>query len=97
MKMREDLIRKREAKGLTQAEMAKKCRCSERLIIGIEEEDWITHPEIAAWLAKGYGFGIRTYNQLVHKDRQKKKLPEPKEPPKSDGFRWSKYYGVLKF
>lgn len=79
--MREALIKKREKLGLTQAQMARKCRCTERLIVGVEEDDWITHPKIAAWLAKGYGFGIRMFNQLVHESRREKVLPEPVEPP----------------
>ena len=79
--MREELMRKCEAKQLTQAQMARKCKCSERLIVGIEEEDWITHPDIASRMAKEYGFGIRTYNQLVHEDRRAKELPKPVQPP----------------
>lgn len=79
--MREDLIKKREAKKLSRAMMAQKCECSERLIFGIEEDDWITHPDIASRLAAGYGFGIRTFNQLVHEGRRMKELPKPVPPP----------------
>ena len=46
--MRSGLIKKREAKKLTRAQMAKKCQCSERLIVGIEEDDWITLPTLQA-------------------------------------------------
>lgn len=87
--MREELMRKREAKQLTQAQMARKCKCSERLIVGIEEEDWITHPDIASRMAKEYGFGIRTYNQLVHEDRRAKELPKPVQPPSAQN--WNGY------
>lgn len=79
--MRTALIKKREAKHLTRVQMAKKCHCSERLIVGVEEDDWITHPQIAARMAKEYGFGIRTYNQLVHEDRQAKAVPEIEKEP----------------
>lgn len=79
--MREDLIKKREAKKLSRTMMAQKCECSERLIFGIEEDDWITHPDIASRLAAGYGFGIRTFNQLVHEDKRVKELPKPVPPP----------------
>lgn len=79
--MRENLIRKRERKGLSREAMAKRCRCSPALIFGIEELDWITHPDIASRLAKEYGFGVRTYNQLVHEDRHVKELPAPVMPP----------------
>lgn len=84
--MRENLIRKREAKRLTQEQMAIKCECSVRLIRGIEEEDWITHPQIAAVLAKEYGFGIRTFNQLVHESKREEKLPEPPKKKKWNGY-----------
>ena len=87
--MRENLIRKREAKQLTQKKMAMLCKCSERLIVGIEEEDWITHPHIASRMAKIYGFGIRAFNQLVHEDRRVKELPAPVDPP--DAKDWGKY------
>lgn len=79
--MRENLTRKREARRLTREQMARKCKCSERLIAGVEEWDWITHPNIASRMAKEYGFGIRTYNQLVHEDKRAKALPEPVPPP----------------
>lgn len=87
--MRSGLIKKREAKKLTQAQMAKKCQCSERLIVGIEEDDWITHPDIASRLAAGYGFGLRTFNQLVHESRRAKELPKPVPPP--DMKAWAKF------
>lgn len=80
--MREDLIKKREAKKLTRDQMARKCQCSPRLILGIEELDWITHPDVASRLAAGYGFGIQTFNQLVHEGRRMKELPAPVPPPK---------------
>lgn len=85
--MREALIRKREAKHLTRDQMARKCQCSPRLIFGIEEEDWITHPDIASRMAKEYGFGIRTFNQLVHEDRRAEKLPESAPPPSMKGWK----------
>lgn len=87
--MRENLIKKREARHLTRAQMARKCQCSPRLIFGIEEEDWITHPDIAGRLAKEYGFGVRTYNKLVHESRKVKALPEPVPPPSE--AKWKGY------
>ena len=88
--MRMDLIRKREAKGLTQTQMAMRCDCSLHLIRGIEEEDWITHPMIAAVMAKQYRFGIRTFNRLVHESKREKTLPEPPKKRKWGGY--AKWY-----
>lgn len=84
--MREKLIRKREAKKLTQAQMANRCSVSERLIIGIEEEDWITHPKIVAVMAQEYGFGMRMFNQLVCESRRVDKLPKPEKPKRWNGW-----------
>ncbi len=81
--MRETLIRRREKKGLSREQMAKRCKCSAALIYGIEELDWITHPHIASRLAKEYGFGVKLFNQLVHENRRVKELPEPVMPPES--------------
>lgn len=93
--MREGLIKKREAKKLTRAQMARKCECSERLITGIEEDDWITHPDIASRLAAGYGFGIRTYNQLVHENHKAKELPKPVPPPDMKAWAQFKSWAAL--
>lgn len=84
--MRKELIRMREAKGLTQGQMATMCECSLRLIRGIEEDDWITHPKIAAVLAKGYGFGIEMFNQLVSEDKREETLPELPKKQQWNGF-----------
>ena len=59
--------------------MAEKCGCSEYLIELLEDGDSeITHPKIAAWIAKEYGLNLNEYNQLVHSSHKAKKLPEAK-------------------
>lgn len=63
-------------------QMANKCQCSETLIFGIEELDWITHPDIASRIAAQYGLDLHGYNQLVHEDRRAETLPEPAPLPK---------------
>lgn len=92
--MREELIAKRQAKGLTQMQMARRCNVSVQLIIGIEADDWITHPKIVAAMAQEYGFGIDTFNQLVCKKRREKTLPKPGRNKKWNG--WMAYNGARK-
>lgn len=80
--MREALIAIRKKKELSLRQMAKKCQCSETLIYGIEELDWITHPDIAAQIAAEYGLDVDGYNQLVHKVRRVETLPKPERKRK---------------
>ena len=75
--MKDFMITKREAKNMTRGQMAKRCGCSEYLIELLEEGDReITHPKIAAWIAKEYGLELDEYNRLVHESHKAKKLPK---------------------
>lgn len=76
--MKEFLIQKRKAKGLTVRQMAVRCECSEALLWPLEVDDnWITHPLIAARIAKEYGLNVDEYNRLVHESHRAEKLPKP--------------------
>lgn len=80
--MKEFMIAKREALGLTRQEMAKRCECSEGLLTLIEEgERDITHPHIASRIAKEYGLDVEEYNRIVHESHRVNKLPKPVAPP----------------
>lgn len=78
--MKEFMIEKRKAKGLTVKQMAIRCECSEALLWPLEVDDnWITHPLIAAKIAKEYGLNVDEYNRLVHESHRAEKLPQPKK------------------
>lgn len=80
--MKEFLIRKREALGLTQAQMAVKCDCSPGLLTAMEEIDrYITHPHIAARIAKAYGLNVQEYNLMVADKHKANKLPKARKRP----------------
>lgn len=78
--MRQWLIDKREALGLTRGEMAQMCYCSEKLLWMLENGRDITHPGIVAWIALRYGLTVDEFNDLVAEKRRVKKLPKPKKP-----------------
>lgn len=86
---RENMIKKREAKGLTIKQMARKCCCSPLLLQKLENGDWITHPRIAARIAAAYGMGVRAYNEIVHSSHKAKQLPAP--TPLPDAEYWYKH------
>lgn len=79
--MREWLIEKRKAQGMTVAQMASKCDCSRRLLEMIEYDDHVTHPDIASRMVAAYGLTLDEFNALVPEERRKKALPEPKAAP----------------
>ncbi|MBE5791643.1 MAG: helix-turn-helix domain-containing protein [Clostridiales bacterium] len=80
--MKDFMIEKREALGLTVCEMAGKCLCSRTLLEMLEESDrHITHPHIAARIAKAYGLSVDEYNRLVSAKHRTNKLPKAKKPP----------------
>lgn len=85
--MKDFMVVKREEKNLTRGEMAKRCGCSEYLIELLEEGDReITHPKIAAWIAKEYGLTVDEYNQLVHRSHKTQKLPKARPWAIYSGF-----------
>ena len=67
--------------GLSIEEMAERCKCSSGLLRNIEENGWITHPNIATRIASKYRLNVDEYNQLVFRDYVATKLPKPVEPP----------------
>lgn len=75
-----ELVTKRRALGLTIPQMAKRCQCSELLLIWLESGD-ITHPNIASRVAHEYGLDVEGYNRLVHADLHVQKLPKRASPP----------------
>lgn len=79
--MRAWMINMREARGRTIDMAAKFCGCSVRLLRMIEEDDTITHPDIAARIANVYGMSVGQYNRLVHKKHRAKVLPDVKSLP----------------
>lgn len=64
--MRECMVAARKKRGLTIAAMAKKCRCSVTLLEMLEwNEDEVTHPNIAARIAKEYKLSKRDAERLL--------------------------------
>ena len=54
--------------------------CSRKLIMMLEENaHTITHPLIAAWIAREYRMDVSEYNGLVHRIHRVKTMPEPVE------------------
>lgn len=89
--MRQWLIDKRKALGLSRKAMGRECKCSERLLEILELDDGITHPGIAAWVAFRYGLTVEQFNMLVSEGRQVQELPPPKEPPTLQEYYADKY------
>lgn len=78
--MHDFMIYKREELGLTRQEMAKQCECSPYLLELLEEgENEITHPQVAARIAREYGLSVDEYQQLVHPKRRTGKIPKIKK------------------
>lgn len=76
--MKTFMIEKRKALKCTLVEMAKRCDCSWRLLEALESGEFdITHPAIAARIAKEYVLTVDEYNQLVHESHHAEKLPKP--------------------
>ena len=64
--MKEFLIEKRLAQGLSRKGMAERCGCSERLLEIVElEAPGLTAPGIALRIAGEYGLDVNEYNRLV--------------------------------
>lgn len=89
--MRQWMIEKREALGLTRRQMAKKCMCSDTLLGMLENADHITHPDIASQIAIEYDLTLDEYNSLVHEDRRVKEIPKKKQQPTVQRYYEMKY------
>lgn len=73
------------------SEMAKQCKCSFGLLRMLEEDDKsITHPNIAARIAKEYGLNLDEYNSLVYADYRGDSIPIAKNPPNE--YNWCDIY-----
>ncbi len=83
--MRDWMIELREKQYLSIKEAAKRSKCSIGLLKGLED-DWITHPNIAARVAHIYGMTPEQYNMLVAKERAVEELPPWIDPPTRDSI-----------
>ena len=78
---REWMIALREAKGLPLETMAKKCRCSTRLLYMVECGS-LTHPDIASDIARAYDMTVHQFNKLVAERHRAFVIPARKAEPK---------------
>lgn len=79
------MIEAREARGVDRQQMGMACGCSEELIYLLEETGTVTHPEIAADIARYLGVGVDRYNELVHKSRRAMVIPAKNQPKPENG------------
>lgn len=79
--MRNWMVDLREAKRKTIEDMAIICKCSRKLL-HIVECGSITHPKIAADIARAYGMTTDQYNMLVDERHKAKAIPVFREPRK---------------
>ena len=71
--MKEFMIRKREARGVSVRWMAKRIGISYKLLIALEENyREITSPRIALRISSEYGLNYEETSKLVHEDRHEK-------------------------
>ena len=84
-KTREKMIAYREKRGYTINEMSAKCKCSVKLL-EIVEHGGITHPDIAADIARAYKLSVKDYNTLVSEKNRVDKIPDPKPEPEWKGW-----------
>ena len=75
------MIEARERMGMDTQALAVKSGCSEELIVHIESAGYITHPHIACRIVRTLKKGVKQYNELVHEDHRKDKLPKWQDPP----------------
>ena len=76
----------RESHGVGTEEMARRCGIGTTLLRGIEEDNWITSPIIAARVCAEYNLDVDDYNSLVNAEFKATKLPKPKPKPDMDGY-----------
>ena len=94
--MRQWMIDMRKRKLMTRQQAAAKAKCSTNLLQMLEEDDEITHPDCAAWIAKAYGMNVSQYNQLVHEKHKADVLPEPKPlPGEKEWFEFQRRAGIM--
>ena len=72
------MIAFRKEQGIGLDIMARRCGVSIGLLSRLENDDWITHPSIAARICAEYRLDLSDYNALVHSDHKAKTLPKPK-------------------
>lgn len=84
------MIAFRKKNRIARSEMARRCGAPEGLITALEEDGWITHPNIAARVCAEYGLGVTDYNRLVSKCHKAKTLPAPKPRPEAKGYSFPK-------
>lgn len=69
--MRECMTLQRKKKGVSIETMAKRCKCSVILLEMLEyDEDAVTHPNIAARIAKAYGLNAKDAERLLPEIRR---------------------------
>lgn len=85
--IRDAMIAYRRRLGMSRLEMAMFARCSEKIIEGIEVFGWVTHPRIAARIARVYNLGVHGYNELVPEEHRAEKLPTVSEPPGDEDWK----------
>ena len=86
--MRDWLIALREGKGLGRRAMAEKCECSYTLLLMLEEDNEVTHPNIAARIADEYGItDVNKFNTLIPKNRSVLEIPK-RVPKPTKEFNW---------
>ena len=79
--MRQWMIDMRKRKLMTRQQATAKAKCSTTLLQMLEEDDEITHPDCAAWIAQAYGMNVDQYNSLIHEKHHTDVLPKPKPLP----------------
>lgn len=95
MSKRTWLRKQREKLQMTQIGLARLCGCTWHLIDQLELDDnWITHPNIAARMAHYLKLSADQFNQLVHASHHSNTVPEMKPiPGEAD---WKKYLYSMK-
>lgn len=84
--MRNFMIEKRVRTGLTMEDMARRCECTRYLLDGLETGDIkVTHPNIAARIAKAYSLTVEEYEKLIPQNYRNGRIPKAKPKIKSFG------------
>lgn len=65
----------RRSEKMTISQMAKVCKCSEGLLRMVESGE-VTHPNIAARIARAYMLDVDGYNELIPKEHRAKDIPK---------------------
>lgn len=89
------MVKMRTKLRLTREQMARACECTAYLLEMLEEHGAITHPNIAARIARRYGMDISQYNDLVHESHAARVVPAYTAKPNDIHFTWSGYAATL--